>query len=115
MQKQQPLKTTHLCSLLLAVTEGKSACLLGAAHTAAWPAFAVLNFNFFLCFTVRLYYSGPRRAAGCTLYNSKEFGSTQVARLCQKNFSDGPEFLSPPPLPGADIRERENTIESHQE
>lgn len=48
MQKQQPLKTTHLCSLLLAVTEGKNVCLLGAAHTAAWPAFAVLNFNFFL-------------------------------------------------------------------
>lgn len=62
------------------------------------PLLCSTSIFFFNSFTVRLYYSGPRQAAGCTLYNSKEFGSTQVARLCQKNFSDGPEFLFPPCL-----------------
>jgi len=50
---------------------------------------------FFNNFTVRLFLPGPKQTAGCTLNNSEEFGSTQVPPLCQKSFSDGPEFPFP--------------------
>lgn len=48
---------------------------------------------FFNNFTVRLYFPGSKQTAGCILNNSEDFGSMQVPRLCQKSFSDGPEFL----------------------
>lgn len=51
---------------------------------------------FFNNFTVRLYFPSPKQTAGCTLNNGEEFGSMQVPHLCQKNFSDGPEFLFTP-------------------
>lgn len=80
------------------------------------PSLCSTSIFFFNSFTVRLYYSGLRQTAGCMLNNSEEFGSTQVAHWCQKIFADGPEFLFPhPPLPEADTREIENTIENHQE
>lgn len=58
----------------------------------------MLSFNFFFFnnFTVGLYFPDLKQTAGCTLNNSEEFGSTQVPCLCQKSFSDGPEFLFPP-------------------
>lgn len=92
------IKNTNSCSSPSAVTEGKKMpiCLDQLILLLDLPLLCSALIFFFNNFTVRLYFPGPKQTAGCTLNNSEEFGSMQVPHLCQKSFSDGPEFLFTP-------------------